>query len=268
MVLTERRKVEFPFLYSKDGNLIHIVAELKDDPAALVSLLTFLSSKVSLIGTESYSTGEGTAIFSGIGKIISKSETADSIRTWIGESNLVLSSRITHDNQGLLVDSFHHGFMSVDGEACILLPAQVFTGTIEDLIDIFHSGGEAIVYNQGLSYAKRRWATLKAIVPNAASRFDEISNMVAAIGWAVVKITYEAGHRRLRLVNTECFECFGHTKRAGGCFFLKGMAVGLAESVFGREMNGEETKCMKKGDDTCEFVITAKDGERLVTNPE
>jgi predicted hydrocarbon binding protein len=42
-----------------------------------------------------------------------------------------------------------------------------------------------------------------------------------------------------------------------------GMAVGIFSGLFDKELVGEETLCRQKGDDHCEFVLRAKDQQRL-----
>jgi predicted hydrocarbon binding protein len=41
------------------------------------------------------------------------------------------------------------------------------------------------------------------------------------------------------------------------------MAVGLVEAVFGKDVTSEETKCRRRGDGACVFVLKSKDGGPL-----
>jgi len=264
MPIPGRRKVEFPFLYSKEGRLVHLIAELNDEPGALGSLFAVIGTKLSVIGSTSYLSNGGKVICSAVGKILSQSDTAETIQKLAAMSHSVITCQATEGNQGLLVDQFHRGLETADGEPCLLIPTNVLVATFEEFVKAFGSGGETIIYGQGMNYAKARWELLKPNIPHPESRFDEIAAMVVAVGWAVVKIAYGADGKTLSCVNTECFECSGRTGARRRCNFLRGMAVGLAEGVFGRTMIGEETRCMQKGDAACEFVIRAKDGQPLV----
>jgi len=262
--LQHRKKVELPFYYSREEKLFHLVAEMNDEPGDLASLLAALKSKVTLIGHTGYSVGGGRAVFSAFGRIVSPSDTPESIQKLVAKLDGVLECEVTPGNKGLLVDSFHHGLQTYDGEPGLLLPTRVLVSTFERMERRFGSGAKIILYEQGRDYAKSRWSLLKAAVPDANTRMDEVAAIVGAVGWAVVGISYGQGGKTMKLVNKECFECTGRT-RGNGCDFLRGMAVGLAEAVFGREMTGVETRCLLSGGKACEFVVSARDGLPLVS---
>ena len=259
------RKVEFPFLYSPDGKMVHIVARMSDDPGALASILTDLRTRVNLIGTSSYSLGEGSAIFSGFGKILSSSQGAISIQAHLSKSPMVRSCQVSESEQGLLVDKFHYGFQTPNGEAYMMVPAISLSSTFEAFVETFKDGGETILFYQGRDYALARMEVYKRIVgSDPKTMFNNLGNILKALGWAAAEIKFDSSGNALRCVNTECFECSAKTKNGRKCAFLRGMAVGTAEVVFGRQFASDEPRCKQRGDPVCEFVITPKDGRPLV----
>jgi predicted hydrocarbon binding protein len=260
-----QRKVEFPFHYSPDGRMVHIVVKMADDPGVLASLLGDFRTEVNLIGTSSYSMGDGSAIFSGFGRVLSPSEDAAAIKERLSKSPRVLSCQVSESEQGLLIDRFHFGFQTPNGDEYIMIPARALSSTYEAFVDKFKTGGETILFYQGRDYARARMGYYKTIVgSDPKAIFNKLGGILRSLGWAATEITFDSSGRTLTCVNTECFECSSKTKNGRRCTFLRGMAVGTAEVVFGREFSSEEPRCMQKGDPVCEFVLTPIDGLPLI----
>ena len=81
------------------------------------------------------------------------------------------------------------------------------------------------------------------------------------MGWAEPTITYDRETGTVQVVNSECFECSAPTRNRDGCSFMRGMAAGLVEGMFGRPVQSEETRCIRRGDGVCEFVLRRKGAE-------
>jgi predicted hydrocarbon binding protein len=261
--LQERRKVEFPFHYSTKGKYVQIVARIADAPGTLASVLTALGEKVDLVGTSSYSAEEGTAIFSGFGRVLSESDDADSIEKHAVKSRSLHGCKVWESREGLLVDSFHHGLQTTSGEAYLMIPTMALASTFETLVKTFGTGGETILYYQGKDYAKARWELYRKVLgPHPENRFTDLTAIFTALGWGISTVKFEGG--RVSYVTKDCFECSVGTHNGRRCSFLRGMAVGTAEGIFGKEIICEETLCRLKGDDVCEFVLASKDDTPLV----
>jgi len=259
--MPRRRKVEFPFYYSKEGNYVQIVAKLSDEPGALASLLGLLGGKVNLVGTQSYSVEDDSAMFSGYGRLLNGSRGQD-IHDLASMSFAVRACQVWEDNRGLLVDRFHVGLQTASGEPFVMLPATALASTFEALVKTFGSGGETILYFQGMDYARARWEVYRKVLgPHPEQRFDDLAAIFSTLGWGDSTVFHDSG--KLRYVTKDCFECSVKTSCSRGCSFLRGMAVGIAQSVFRREMVCEETRCRQKGYSLCEFVVSAKDGAPL-----
>lgn len=254
-----RGKIEFPYYFSSEEKSVHVVAEITDEPGALSSLLSRLAARVNLIGTSSYSLDGNRAVFSAFGRLLTSTDSAKSIRSLTLEAPSVQSCLVWQDNQGLLVDRYHYGLQSGTGERYVMQPVDALGSTFDALVRIFGSGAEVILYNQGVEYARSRWAGIKKVFgPHPETRLEEVAALVRAMGWAESTIVHDPKTGVVKCVNTECFECSSPTQDHRGCSFLRGMAVGLAEGIFGRQMTSVETRCIKKGDEVCEFVLTPR----------
>jgi predicted hydrocarbon binding protein len=245
--------------------MVHIVAWLTDEPGALASLLNALGSKVNLIGTSSYSTEGNTAIFSGFGKALTESVSSKSLQKEVVRLPKVRRCQVWESKEGLLVDRFHTGFRAGADEPYLMFPSKALSEAFERIVKTFGSGGETIVYTYGMDYAKSRGPLYKKMMgPHPETRLDELTAIVGALGYGKSVATIESSGKALKLTCRECFECSTPSEHKRTCAFLRGLSVGIFSSLFGKELVCEETKCRQKGDQQCEFVLTAKDKKPLI----
>jgi len=258
--IQRRRKVEYPLYYSPGKSLVHVVVKLDDSPGALARVLDALGRKVNLIGTNSYRMKSGQAIFSGFAEVISESEDARSIRALVEGVEGVAACDAWGSRQGLLVDRFHTGIQSGNGDPYMLLPAAALAQTFAKVVQILGSGGETVLYMEGVSLAATRFEAYRRMLgPDPTSRVEEASHIYEALGYGSSTITLEHSGKVVRLVEKDCFECSGAVKGMTGCSFMRGLAVGSFAAVLGKEMNADEVRCRLRGDEECEFVLSVKE---------
>ena len=75
-----------------------------------------------------------------------------------------------------------------------------------------------------------------------------------ALGWGDVDAPIKGDRTRLQV--RDCFECSDSSDSRTGCHFFRGYIVGNRGPVDGKEPVVEEVKCVLRGDEVCEFVIT------------
>jgi predicted hydrocarbon binding protein len=253
-----RRKVVFPFYYSPDKKVVHVVAEIRDDPGALASLLNLLGSRLNFLGTTSYTTTEGTAIFSGFAETLSRTDTPSAIQSFAAGAFSVIGCQVWEDKDGLLVDWFHTGMESGNGEPYIVLPTSGIAKTFESIVHTFGSGGETILFLEGKEFATARYESYRRMLgPNPETRVVEVSHIFEALGYGSSEVSQMSGGA-IHLIQRNCFECSGPTNNGRSCSFTRGVVAGSLGAVFGKEMNCEETACRLRGDGACEFRVSPK----------
>ncbi len=258
--IQRRRKVEYPLYYSPGRSLVHVVVKLDDSPGALARVLEALGAKVNLIGTNSYRMKSGQAIFSGFAEVISASDNARTIRDQVVGVEGVAACDAWDSRQGLLVDRFHTGIQSGNGESYILLPAVALAQTFAKVVQILGSGGETILYMEGVSLAATRFEAYRRMLgTDPVGRVEEASHIYEALGYGSSTITLEHSGKVVRLVQKDCFECSGEIKGMTGCAFMRGLAAGSFAAVLGKEMKANEVRCRLRGDEECEFVLSVKE---------
>jgi len=263
------RHLIFPFHYAPKEETIFFVATISDKPGALAAFLSVLSKRVNLIGTSSYSLGGNTAIYSGFGKLLAKHTTASSLHAEIAKSRKVKSCQVWKSRNGLIVDRFHTGFQGGVGEPYLVFPARGLSDTFEGIVRVIGTGGSTLLYDLGLDYAKARSGIYKKMMgAHPESHIDELAAIVTALGYGHSEAALSPDRKSIRITSIECFECSTPSRSGRRCSFLRGMAVGIFGPLFDVDMVSEETKCRNAGDDLCEFVLKAKDGQPLVGAPK
>jgi len=258
--MPRQRKIEFPFYYSPGKKLVHIVAKIRDEPGALANLLKGLAPMVNLLGSQSYAIGKGKAIFSGFAETLFHTDSADSIRATLDELPDVLDYQVWEGNDGLLVDWFHTGIESGNGEQYIMFPTKAIAQTYEQVMEALGpTGGDALLFLEGKKFAETRFAMYREMLgPNPSSRVEEASKIFEALGYGLSTIKVEDAGKTVRLIKEDCFECSLQTHRGRTCSFTRGLAVGSFGALTGKELIATEIQCRLKGAKACEFVLKQK----------
>jgi len=252
-----RRKKVFPFHYSAEKKLVHIVVTMKDKPGALAELLNLLAKDVNLIGSNSYDTERGEALFSGFGEVLSPSATPDSIKKLVRGSGEALGCSVWMSNQGFLVDKFHTGVETAMGDPYIMLPVSGLAKTFDSIGKSLGSGGDLVLYLEGQAMANARFGAFRKILgPHPERRMQEVTHVFEALGYGSSTISGPDEDGALKLVVTDCFECSGRGKSsAHSCAFMRGLARGSIGAAVGKELECTETRCRMRGDTECEFLL-------------
>lgn len=257
-ILERRRKIEFPFHYSAEKRIFHVVAKVRDQPRTLASLLNVLGTELNLIGTTSYSLGDGTAIFSGFAEVLEESIAASSLQSLISEYPYVFACRVWESNNGFLVDWFHTGMQTGLGEPYIMLPIEGLSPMFGEVVKTFGSGGETILYLEGAEFAKKRFEQYKKILgPDPRKRVKEAAGIFNAMGYGRPSILQRDSDTVVLEVK-DCFECSGKDEYRTSCAFMRGLLSGFFGALSGKAMMCDELECRLKGQEQCVFQLTPR----------
>lgn len=256
-----RKRVEFPYHYSPDKKLVHVVVRFKDYPGSLAGLLALLAARVNLFGTEAYRIDDHSAIFSGFAETISSAETADGIKSLVDLSPNVVESQVRESFDGLLVDEFHTGLQSTAGEPFVILPASWVSLSFNDLFETFGSGGDLLLFRQGKAIATAGAKEfVKFMGPEPATRVREAYHIFEALGYGEFILTQNETGTVTKITVEDCFECKKGSRVRPRCSFLRGLIVGSLTVILGEEPKCEEVRCRFAGNKFCEFRVDLADG--------
>ena len=84
--------------------------------------------------------------------------------------------------------------------------------------------------------------------------------MGAEIGWGnfqLIEYDFEIRKLQIRVKNSAFAEAYGDATE-GVCHLINGVLSGLASVIFSINCTASETKCLAKGDECCEFNVSAR----------
>ncbi|HUK80069.1 MAG TPA: V4R domain-containing protein [Nitrososphaerales archaeon] len=256
--MSRRRRVVFPYYYSANKKLFHVVVRIRDVPGALAGVLALLTKEVNLLGSTSYSIGEDAAMFSCFAEALRKSETSEYIQGLLAMSPWVLQSEVSESKNGLLVDSFHTGIQTGTGEPYIIFPTAGLAEVFEKLVKTFGSGGETILYELGRNFGHDRLSVYRTILgAEPRARVEDFAHVFEAMGYGA-SVIIQNSDGSIRIVVDECFECATPSEIGRTCAFRRGLAAGSFGALLEQETECEEIKCRSKGAKVCEFIVTPR----------
>jgi predicted hydrocarbon binding protein len=249
----------FPLHYAPGKKLFHVVVKLSDAPGSYNSILSLLSPKVNLVGTNTYTLSDGTAVFSGFAESLSPDETAEGLKSVIASSKAAIEVEVSEGKGGLLVDTFHTG-LAVGGEPYLLFRREGMSHMFDHVSRMLGSGGEALLFEEGAALGRRNSETMTRMIGVELIRdqAQTLSRFLTAQGWGVIERKEGSDGRSWTFVVHDCFECSTEASIRTGCNFLRGYFAGAVRLVYGYDAESKETKCILRGAKDCEFVVTPK----------
>jgi predicted hydrocarbon binding protein len=247
----------FFYYYDTKVKTFQIVVMMKDVPGALNNVLERLRDRVDLINSFSYSLEDGTAIWSGFGRALSASETAEGLRGFLIESRTVQDVDVAASSKGLLVDTFHLGLVDSLGVPRIVLSTPALRRVFSDVARMFGTGGATLLFEEGLSMGRDNASFMKKLMGPGIVRAkaQELLGVYDSMGWGIsVPREWKPGER-FALKIEGCFECGGEKGGRTSCDFQRGHLVGLLSTFYDMALDCTETKCKARGDSACEFEL-------------
>lgn len=255
----------FGFAFGPQTRMFQVTVRLTDKPGALADVLQLLKSHVDWLGVVSYTKDQGEAIFSGFAKALTPQVNQGNLKSLLSSSGIVKDTWITTSEDGLLVDGFHTGVEDEAKDAYMLVPLKAMSETYERLIEILGSGGESILYDEGVSAGK---VTAKDFVNRLGIGFvreklGQILLMYGSMGWGNSDFRDEGYGSEFTVRVVDCFECSSGPRSRQSCSFQRGHLTGLISTIYDTPLECAETRCRFRRDPFCEFKLVQKAGPRM-----
>jgi len=160
----------------------------------------------------------------------------------------------------LVVNSYIRQITVLDRQAILLTTPHYVELTLEWLDEVFGTGGHAILFEIGVQTAKRAIKSMRERF-NLRGRelIEAFLALHAAGGWfryEIVKYDEEGRSFVIRLYdNIECKVFIGKKDKPVN-HLIRGELEGAFDEAYGGKFKAIEVKCIARGDDYCEFVIT------------
>jgi predicted hydrocarbon binding protein len=260
--LVTRAKETTGYHYNPKKKVFLVSIEIKNDPSALASIALILSSSgiVILSGFTSMNQDAETGIW-GFFAEGQKDVRAAFLKQLIDSSPYVLGSSVVEGTDGLVVDSLHFPVKLNSGETMILARREVFGDMFNRLGEIFGTGGETIVYEEGEATGESDAKRLIEVFSRSVAQqyVAELSNLYLTLGWGrpeLVQFKAIPFSATIRLYDS--FECSGQKSAKPHSNFIRGHMTGLINTLFQKDVLCIETRCSSVGDPFCEFTLSEK----------
>ena len=257
--MEERKRPVFPYYYAPGKRLVHIVARISNQPGSLSEILELLASRVDLIGTSTYLTNEGNAIFSGFAVVLSPGDKPNDLKKLVQSSPKTIEARVDEGQDGVLVDSFHLG-IGIGGRSFMRFRREGLSKVFDKVVEMLESGGETLLHEEGSALGKDNAKTVIKLIgaEMAVEKTQDLRLVLRAMGWGMISVPEVDPDARGVVQVKDCFECGGGSKVRQGCHFFRGYLEGYGSTLYGLDVGSEETKCILRGDAVCEFVLKPK----------
>jgi len=144
-------------------------------------------------------------------------------------------------------------------ERAVIFGRWLYKGLLVGIREQFGSAGEAFLYYAGYNAGKNAYELSAKLVREG--EIETMGKMMKALslmlGWAVIKKAEINSKRKIAYLRLyDNFECeLGKGSQKPYSRFIRGFVAGFFSCLFGEEVEVEETKCIAKGDEHCEFKV-------------
>lgn len=255
-----KAKVTMGYHYNPNKKVFLVSVDLKNVSGALAGLTAALSEAGvnTLSGFTEAKAGEERGTW-GFFAEASQDMRASKLKELLDSSSFVRESEVVEGTGGLVVDTIHFPLKLNSGETMILARKEVFGDMFRRLGEMFGTGGEAIIFEEGEATGESDGRRLVEVFGKSLAQqsIPELTMLYLTLGWGqpeLVRFNPSPFHATLRIYNS--FECLGQKSTKPNSNFIRGHLAGLINVLFSKHVKCRETKCMALGDESCEFEIS------------
>jgi predicted hydrocarbon binding protein len=147
------------------------------------------------------------------------------------------------------------------GTEWILMRVETLQGMRREVCKALGTGANVVCYLAGKGAGKSLAELLQRRTKSGTIQeaYEKVAEIYERCGWGVmqsVMFRQKTGEFLIRIHNNAFSR--GIRSRTSSCYYLKGLLEGILEQLTGKCARSEETKCMTKGDEYCEFIVVLK----------
>jgi len=250
---------EIPIGYYQPGaKLAQMVVKIKDVVGSVADVNRITASlNVDIRQSLSYSVpDESHAVYSAFVEFKDKEVSPEELTRSLRRSKFVLGAEVAEGSDGLLIDTLEFP-INWGGRRMILLDQRAMGRMLEKIQTMFGSGGESILYEQGLAYGKGFMAAaFERVQKDYVMRIYEYClSVLAATGWGRPQVLSSTDLRDFVIQLERCSECEGRTSARPTSNFIRGFISALFAALTEKEVDCVEVECVAKGDPHCKFQL-------------
>ena len=167
-------------------------------------------------------------------------------------------------NQNSIIDQLGYdpasGALTYRGVRYLLIRPETIVGFQKTIEKHSRTGAQEALFQGGYRggyLTAKKYKEMQNLSDSRTISF--MMTMGAEIGWGNFQlIEYDFENRKLQIMveNSAFAEAYGDATE-GVCHLISGVLSGLASVIFSINCTASETKCLAKGDECCEFNVSA-----------
>lgn len=181
----------------------------------------------------------------------------------IGPNGISLRTEIVREFESLKQNAkmMQDGVIELLGIRMLFFPAEVLPQISKTLFDRYgYEAGYELVRSLGKEFAQKTFREFADVfkvtsVEEAASFYAQISTLMGFGEVIISEFNLEKGVVGLRMPNSAICTYLKNLGKNTGAF-AEGVITGVAELFLGPKSKCEEVKCLAKGDEYCEYLVT------------
>ena len=187
----------------------------------------------------------------------------EEVRKAVATSPFVTDVNVRTSSSKLMVDDLGFPVMYFPSGRAVIFPQRGIVAMFRDVIRMFGTGGESILFRAGYSVGTQGTNDLAKAVgdEDLQAHTESFTSLFSALGWGRLEMVGGAEDlSSIRLRLEDGFESDGVKSSKPACHFTRGMVAGSAERIFGESVTCEEAMCEAAGDPYCEFTVSRRIG--------
>jgi predicted hydrocarbon binding protein len=184
--------------------------------------------------------------------------TEDDFSKILYSSPHVISAYVRKTEDGLAVNDYNFPLTFYPGGRGIIFPVTEMVSMFADLVSLFGSGGEMILYRVGYAIGRKGTEQLSRLFgeENRLVAAGAYTKLVDALGWGRMEVLDMDRNMPGYTVRVcDSFECAGRRARKPTGHFLRGMIAGSAERLIKKPVTCVEVECMATGSKCCLYQL-------------
>ena len=246
--------------------MAQVVVRMKDEVGAMSSVTTLAASiGVDTRQSMTYSLEDGTAIYNAFVVLNGPKATLVKLVERLEASPFVLQAQAFEGHDGVVVDQVSFP-VNWQGRRVVILSQSATTQMFEAIRHILGSGGEVVLYQQGLRYGRdlAGYFIDKLGRDYLERNYDYGLAVLAATGWGTPELSRSAEEfPNITVRLKSCLECEGLRHDRAVCSFMRGFLSGVFGAISGKVVHCEERSCIAMGNPSCEFSL--RGGKSVIT---
>jgi len=247
-------------LFDPDKDIFLISVAAQNVPGALGDIATRVGmSGINILSISNYSEpNKPQSSLSFFAEPMKRSMSEDEFAKILSSSPYVLSVYARKTVNNLAINDYNFPLTYYPGGRGILFPVSGMSSMFADLVSLFGSGGEAILFRAGYAIGREGTDQLSTMFgeDNMLEAASVYTKLIDALGWGKMEaagVNNDVSGYTLRVY--ESFECMGRRANRPTGHFLRGVISGSAERLFKQPITCVEDRCLSMGSQFCRFKV-------------